>query len=112
MTAAAYPDLAGKTAIVTGAGRRAGLGEAMARRLALEGVRVVVSDLGVPTGPHLHVGAIGSTEEMQAVVDSIRAAGGEATAVACNRLDGAPGRGVAAARTTDISIKSFPCHIA
>jgi NAD(P)-dependent dehydrogenase (short-subunit alcohol dehydrogenase family) len=88
VTAARYPDLAGKTAIVTGAGRRGGLGEAMAHRLAREGVRVVVSDLGVPSGPHLQTGAIGTTAQMQAIVTAIEAAGGTASAVACNMLDG------------------------
>jgi NAD(P)-dependent dehydrogenase (short-subunit alcohol dehydrogenase family) len=89
VTPGAFPDLSGQTAIVTGAGRRGGLGEAMAHRLALEGVRVVVSDLGAPSGPHLSADAIGTTQEMRAVVDAIKAAGGEATAVACNMLDGA-----------------------
>ena len=37
---------AGKTAVVTGSGRRAGLGEAIARRLADEGCAVVISDIG------------------------------------------------------------------
>jgi NAD(P)-dependent dehydrogenase (short-subunit alcohol dehydrogenase family) len=89
VTRAVYPDLAGKTAIITGSGRRAGLGEAMAHRLAAEGVRVIVSDIGVADGPNLPAGAIGNSEEMNAVVRDIKAAGGEATAVACNMLDGA-----------------------
>jgi meso-butanediol dehydrogenase / (S,S)-butanediol dehydrogenase / diacetyl reductase len=38
--------LQGKTALVTGAGRRRGLGFAIAARLASEGARVVLSDLG------------------------------------------------------------------
>src|SRR5438046_10249575 len=38
--------LRGKTALVTGAGRRRGLGFAIATRLAAEGARVVLSDLG------------------------------------------------------------------
>ena len=43
---AQYPELAGKVAIVTGAGRAGGLGAAMAQRLAAEGARVVVADVG------------------------------------------------------------------
>lgn len=84
-----YPELRGKVAIVTGSGRPGGLGLAMAERLAQEGVKVVVSDLGAPAGPNLPASAIGVTQEMQAAVAQITAAGGQALAVACNMLDGA-----------------------
>ncbi|HEX2765384.1 MAG TPA: SDR family oxidoreductase [Candidatus Limnocylindria bacterium] len=57
--------LAGKVAIITGAGRN--IGRAMAERFAAEGARVVVADN--------HDG------RATAVVDGIRAAGGEAIAV-------------------------------
>ena len=47
MTSSGPPrGLQGKTALVTGAGRRRGLGFAIATRLAAEGARVVLSDLG------------------------------------------------------------------
>ena len=36
----------GKTAVVTGSGRRKGLGEAIVRRLAAEGANIVLSDIG------------------------------------------------------------------
>jgi NAD(P)-dependent dehydrogenase (short-subunit alcohol dehydrogenase family) len=58
--------LAGKVAVVTGAGR--GLGRAHALELAHHGVRVVVNDYGSPEPAH-------------AVADEIKAAGGEATVV-------------------------------
>ncbi len=70
-----YPELRGKVAIVTGAGRRGGLGAAMAQRLATEGCHVVVADIG--------------GEEMHAVAADMVAAGGSAVALACNMLDGA-----------------------
>ena len=82
-----YPDLAGKVAIVTGAGRAQGLGEAMARRLAAEGCRVVVSDLGEAQGAQFPAEAIGSAAGIAQVVDGIRQAGGEAIGVACDVLE-------------------------
>jgi len=69
-----YPELSGKVAIITGAGRRGGLGAAMAQRLATEGAQVVITDQAV-------------TDEMQAVLADIHAAGGRATGLACNMLD-------------------------
>jgi len=42
-----FPELQGKVALITGAGRRAGLGESIARRLLAEGCTVVLTDIGV-----------------------------------------------------------------
>ena len=41
-----YDDLAGKVAVVTGVGRPRGIGRATALRLAQEGAKVVLADLG------------------------------------------------------------------
>lgn len=82
-----YADLKGKVAIVTGSGRPKGLGEAMARRLAAEGCRVVVSDIGAARGKEMPADAIGSSSEMDEIVASIRAAGGEAIGVTCDVLE-------------------------
>lgn len=97
-----YPELAGKVAVITGAGRRKGLGEAMARRLAEEGCKVVLTDIGHAAGEHMPEGAIGTTAEMEEIVAEIKAAGGEAAAVACNVLEAAE---VAAA--ADFAVKEF-----
>jgi NAD(P)-dependent dehydrogenase (short-subunit alcohol dehydrogenase family) len=61
-------DLNGKVAIVTGASR--GIGEAIARAFAKHGAKVVLSARKL--------------DALQAVVESIRADGGEATAIACH----------------------------
>ena len=88
-----YAELHGRVAIVTGAGRRGGLGAAIAMRLAAEGAKVVVADIGAApggsAGAHLPASLIGASDEMQAVVAEIAAAGGRAIALPCNMLDGA-----------------------
>jgi meso-butanediol dehydrogenase/(S,S)-butanediol dehydrogenase/diacetyl reductase len=65
--------LEGKVAIVTGAGRHKGLGEAIARRFAGEGCDVVITDIGAPSGPHLTADNIGTSAEMEDVAAGIRA---------------------------------------
>ncbi len=81
-----YPDLKGKVACITGAGRAAGIGAAIAQRLAEEGCKVIVSDIGAARGDVLPAGMIGSTAELDEVVAGIRAAGGEASAAICDVL--------------------------
>jgi NAD(P)-dependent dehydrogenase (short-subunit alcohol dehydrogenase family) len=66
-------DFKGRVAIVTGAG--GGLGRQHALALAARGARVVVNDLGGARD-----GSGGSMTSAQAVVEEIRAAGGEAIA--------------------------------
>ncbi len=82
-----YKELAGKVAVITGAGRAKGLGEAMAKRLAQEGVSVVITDIGAAQGEHMPEDAVGTVSEMQAIVDDIVAAGGQASCISCNVLD-------------------------
>jgi len=66
-------DFQGRVAIVTGAG--GGLGRQHALALARRGAKVLVNDLGAGVD-----GSGGSVSAAQAVVDEIRAAGGEALA--------------------------------
>jgi meso-butanediol dehydrogenase/(S,S)-butanediol dehydrogenase/diacetyl reductase len=72
-----YPELAGKVAAITGAGRMKGLGAGMARRLAEEGVKVVIHDLGHTGGETAPKHGVGLSEELEQVAQSIRDAGGE-----------------------------------
>ena len=75
---------AGKTAVVTGSGRRGGLGEAIVRRLAEGGARVVVSDIGRPSGPETPAEMIGGAEEMETFVTTLRNQGVEVSTCACD----------------------------
>jgi meso-butanediol dehydrogenase/(S,S)-butanediol dehydrogenase/diacetyl reductase len=70
----------GRTVIVTGSGRRQGLGAAILRRFAAEGANCVVSDLGTPK-ERMGAGDIGTTDEMEAVAGELRALGAKAIAV-------------------------------
>ena len=88
-----YTELKGKVALVTGAGRRKGLGEAIARRLASEGCKVVVTDIGHAKGKEMPESAVGSESEMAQVAADIHVAalasgnGGACTALALDVLE-------------------------
>ncbi|MBP7736361.1 MAG: SDR family oxidoreductase [Spirochaetes bacterium] len=63
-------DLKGKTALVTGAGKKTGMGYAMARKLASFGTNVIIADLGgaAPAGAQV---ATGTTADMQEIAESL-----------------------------------------
>ena len=73
-----------KVAVVTGAGRRRGIGCAIARRLAADGFAVVVHER--PASPYDHELADG-WRGAGSLVDEITAAGGSAAAVALDLVD-------------------------
>ncbi len=61
-----YPDLKGKTAIITGAGKKTGIGYAIAEKLASCGTDVIIADLGKPVSPNepLKTASHGEMEEI------------------------------------------------
>ena len=79
--------LKGKTAIITGSGRRKGIGEAIVLRLAAEGCNIVLSDLGVPKGEAFSREHIGATEEMEAIAADARDLGAQVLVVPCDIRD-------------------------
>lgn len=74
----------GRTAVVTGSGRAGGLGEAIVRRLAAEGARVVISDIGRSAGPQTPSAMIGQADEMEAIAQALRDDGAEVSTCPCD----------------------------
>jgi meso-butanediol dehydrogenase/(S,S)-butanediol dehydrogenase/diacetyl reductase len=81
-----YPDIDGKVAIVTGSGRQGGLGEAMAKRLAAEGAKLVIHDIGQTKGEVAPAHGVGVLDQMETIAAEIRADGGAATVCAADML--------------------------
>lgn len=65
----------GKTAVITGSGRRKGLGEAIALKLAREGANIVISDLGKSRDAATGKEHIGEDDEVAEVVAGVRSFG-------------------------------------
>jgi NAD(P)-dependent dehydrogenase (short-subunit alcohol dehydrogenase family) len=61
-----YKDLEGKTALVTGSGKRTGIGYAIAEKFASCGARVIIADLGAASQPGIPV-KFGGREEMESI---------------------------------------------
>ncbi len=74
----------GKTAVITGSGRRGGLGEAIAQRLAKDGANIVISDIGKSRDAATGAEHIGSTDEMESIADELRGMGVEASTCVCD----------------------------
>lgn len=68
--------LAGKVALVTGAGRPGGLGQAIAHRLAADGASVVLHDRGAAAGDTAPAHGVGLLSDLEATAGAIRAATG------------------------------------
>ena len=82
-------DLKGKTALVTGSGKRTGMGYAMARRLASLGANVIIADLGPRSLPGAPI-PTGSSEEMEDIAGTLeKEFGVGAMAIPADVTDGA-----------------------
>lgn len=66
-----YSDLQGKTALVTGAGKRSGIGYAIARNLAKNGTNIIIADLGKALEEETQV-ATGVQAEMAEIVAELQ----------------------------------------
>jgi meso-butanediol dehydrogenase/(S,S)-butanediol dehydrogenase/diacetyl reductase len=77
-------DLSGKTAVITGSGRKKGLGEAIARRLAADGANIVISDIGEARDAATGQEHIGTTEEMETIAGEIRDLGVSCSTKTCD----------------------------
>ena len=76
--------LRGKVAVITGSGRRGGLGEAIARRLANDGAEIVLSDLGAPRDTATTADHIGLNEEMESIAEDLRGLGATVSCKTCD----------------------------
>ena len=83
---------AGKVAVVTGSGRRKGLGEAIACKLSSEGAAVVISDIGASKDAATPGAMIGETREMAAIAAELP----NASTFACDVRDPTQVRALAA----------------
>jgi NAD(P)-dependent dehydrogenase (short-subunit alcohol dehydrogenase family) len=73
--------LSGKTAVVTGSGKRSGIGYAVACKLAAEGANIVLADLGPDSDPELAVKTGTENEMADIVAEIVRDHGVDAMAV-------------------------------
>jgi meso-butanediol dehydrogenase/(S,S)-butanediol dehydrogenase/diacetyl reductase len=78
--------LAGKVALVTGAGRAGGLGRAIAARLAAEGAAVVIHDRGAVGDETAPAHGIGDAGELERTAEAIRAETGARVATVTGDL--------------------------
>ncbi len=65
-----FKDLKGKIAVITGSGKRSGIGYAIAEKLAACGMHIIISDIGVALKSETGL-TTGTLEEMEAIAQSL-----------------------------------------
>lgn len=88
--------LEGKVALITGAGRKKGLGQAIAQRLLADGARVMLHDRGAASGELAPEHGVGTLSDLEIVAQDLRASGGEVDTVTGDLLDEAVIEGLVA----------------
>lgn len=78
--------LAGKVALITGAGRSKGLGEAIAHRLGQDGAHIVIHDRGAVEGDLAPAHGVAAADELQQTAERLRAAGVEVSTATADLL--------------------------
>lgn len=77
--------LAGKTVLITGAGRQKGLGEGIAKRFMEEGCNVVIADLDKTSGSQFPEHGVATKSEMELVVANLNSSvTGKAVSISCD----------------------------
>jgi NAD(P)-dependent dehydrogenase (short-subunit alcohol dehydrogenase family) len=79
--------LAGKVALVTGAGRAKGLGQAIAARLAADGARIVLHDRGSIAGDVAPAHGVGQVSDLEATAAALRESGAAVATVTGDLMD-------------------------
>jgi NAD(P)-dependent dehydrogenase (short-subunit alcohol dehydrogenase family) len=80
------PTLKNQVAIITGAGRKGGIGQAIALRLAGQGANIVVSDICAPP-TDLPYGGSGDWDELESIAGEIKALGVDSLSVRTDVTD-------------------------
>lgn len=79
-----YRSLENTVAVITGSGRRNGIGEAIAQKLADEGCHIVLSDIGVTKGDQFSKEHIGTSDEMESIAAELRTKGVRVLTIPCD----------------------------
>jgi meso-butanediol dehydrogenase/(S,S)-butanediol dehydrogenase/diacetyl reductase len=77
-------NLQNKTVVITGSGRKGGIGEAIALRFAEEGCNVVLSDLGIAAGKNFAEEHIGQNAELLQIKTACETLGAKVLIVSCD----------------------------
>jgi meso-butanediol dehydrogenase/(S,S)-butanediol dehydrogenase/diacetyl reductase len=76
-----------RVALVTGAGRKGGLGQAIARRMARDGISIMLHDRGAVDGPIAPAHGVGTVSDLQQIASELRVEGANVDCVTGDLLD-------------------------